>query len=259
MDVTVIKSFLADRLATRNAVEEAAAAVNVSVATMYRYKANPEAIDLGVLKRLSDHLGLPLQNGVAWLKTNVIGSERRRLELEKALSVAGGARFTTMPHYTVNEELPEITRLILQFDYGTRAPQLEREVLPIRAERSHLYSLDAYVSWEVWNVYGYLDFFHGRGRFKDIPKELRVAQIAKFVESSKRPGRHRFMSNSPELPMFGVYSPPGVALVRIDDIHFEFQAPALISSFEETFNEILDHSFTKTADQFIAFLENPSQ
>ena len=34
-----------------------------------------------------------------------------------------------------------------------------------------------------------------------------------------------------------VYAPPGVVLVRVEDIHLEYQAPALVSDFKITFGE----------------------
>ncbi|MGH8865525.1 MAG: hypothetical protein ACREVZ_12890, partial [Burkholderiales bacterium] len=203
-----------------------AGAVGVSTATMYRYKANPEGMGLGTLIRLKDRLGLPLENGAAWSKSNVIAGERRRLSLEKTAAAAGGSRYTTVSPYTVNSELVPIMQLLVRADYGTRAPQIEGELLRIRAEREELYESCAYESWEIWNGCGYVDFFNGRGRFNGVPPALRQAQIEKFIDTSKVPGRHRFIytHNYPELPMFGVYSPPGVALVRIDDIHLEYQA-----------------------------------
>jgi hypothetical protein len=58
--------------------------------------------------------------------------------------------------------------------------------------------------------------------------------------------------------MFGCYSPPPVGLVRVEDVHFEFQEQQLVSSLEDTFNELLGRAHTKTNDEFIAFLINPN-
>jgi transcriptional regulator with XRE-family HTH domain len=256
MDVGLISNFLNDRLSTRKAVEEAAEIIGVSAATMYRYKANPDAISLGQLCKLSQRLGLPLAGGAVWTQDSLLGSERRRLQLEAELAKNGGTRLITIPAYTVNDELPEITRLLLQEDYGARAKQIGAEVLGIRAERQRLYAAARYESWEVWNGYGYLDFLNGRGRYRSIPTELREAQVEKFIESSGRSNVHRFsyMTHSPELPMFGCHTPPGIVLVRVDDIHLEFQAPHLVKSFEETFDHLRRSSSTSAVEQFTAFL-----
>jgi len=258
MDTKIIKSFLNERLSTREATEEAAAVAGVSVATMYRYKSNPEGMGVGTLAKLSEHIGLPLSNGVSWNRMNILGSERRRLTLERVAATAGGARFTTVAPYTVNSELPEITKILLEFDYGTRATAFEAEVLAIRLERAQLYDSDLYDSWEIWSGAGYADFFAGRGRFAAISEQLRQKQITAFVESSMNQKRHRYFYTLPDLPAFGCYSSSGVALVRVDDIHLEFQEPALVLNFEETFNELLDKCHTKTRDEFVTFLSDPS-
>ncbi|UTP39787.1 hypothetical protein M9M90_01025 [Phenylobacterium sp. LH3H17] len=257
MDLTVIKDFLKARLSTREAMEEAAAVAGISLATAYRYKSNPEAMSLGVLTRLSEHFGLPLANGAAWGRMDVLGSERRRLSLETTISAQAGARFMIMAPYTVNDELADITRELLRADYGTRAAQLEGEILSIRGKRAELYRSETYDSWEIWNGLGYADFFHGRGRFAAIPEDLRRAQIDVFLTSSASPKRHRYFYTAPDLPTFGCYSDPGVALVRIEDIHLEFQAPTLVSSFEDTFNELLNRCETKTRDDFVDFAKTP--
>lgn len=261
MDLGVIKSFLDDRLTTKVAVQRAAEVMGVSSATMYRYKANPEAMGLGHLVRLSGHLGLPLTNGAAWSKTSIVESERRRLDLESTLvrGKAEGRRLVTVPAYTVNSEISEVSDLILQADYGTRMTAIGAELTAIRAERSRLYDDPGYESWEIWNGFGYMDFFHGRDRFKSIPAESREAQIRHFIDSSENPKRHRFvyLRHSPDLPMFGCYTPEGVVLVRIDDIHLEFRDSALFDSFEDTFNDFRQRCVTVTREDFISFLKDP--
>lgn len=256
MDIELISNFLNDRLSTRKAVEEAAEIIGVSAATMYRYKAHPDSISLGQISKLSVRLGLPLAGGAVWTQDSILGSERRRLQLETALAENGGTRLITIPSYTVNDELPEITRLLLQEDYGAEAKRFDAEVLGVRAERQRLYQSAQYESWEVWNGYGFLDFLNGHGRYRSIPKDLREAQVKKFIESSGRPNVHRFvyMTHSPELPMFGCHTPPGIALVRVDDIHLEFQASHLVKSFEETFDNLRRSSSTSTVEQFVKFL-----
>jgi hypothetical protein len=261
MDLTAIKSFLDESFNTKSSVQEAADVIGVSVATMYRYKSNPETIGLGQISRLATHFGLPLTSGAAWAKTSVVEAERRRLTLESSLARKGtqGRRLITLPAYTVNSELPEVTRWVLKADYGTRAASLEAEIMKIRRERTRLYDQHSYESWEIWNGFGYHEFFHARGRFSSIPATLRTAQIRRFVESSTEPTRHRFvyLRNTPELPMFGCHVPPGIALVRVDDIHLESQDPTLVESFEKTFNDYREKCVTTTTDQFVSFLENP--
>jgi hypothetical protein len=259
VDPTIIKSFMQERLTTKEEVARAAHAVGVSTATLYRYKSNPEDMGLGVLAKLKDFLGLPLENGAAWSKARVIETERRRLKLEEFAAKAGGARYTTVAPYTVSSELADVTQILLHADYGTRAPSMESDLLNVRRARAATYNAGSYDSWEIWDGYGYSDFFYGRGRFKDIDATMRKHQVAAFVESSRHPKRHRFVyrSHCPSLPMFGCYQPQGVALVRIEDIHIEFQAPELVQSFMETFDELLGHCITKTMDQFIQFITSP--
>lgn len=259
MDIRVIKNFLDSHLDTRLAVENAAKAIGVSAATMYRYKANPEAINLGQAMGLAAHLGLPLSSGAAWSKVDILESERRRLELEQEVAVARGHRLQIVPAYTVNSEIPEVTRLILQADYGTRLPKVETEIMRIRHERARLYDEAQYTSWEIWNGFGYIDFFYGQNRFKGLPEDLRLRQVEKFVESTRLSNRHRFiyLRRTPDIPMFGCFSPIGVALVRVDSIQLEYQDPALVDSFEDTFNDFRKMCFTSTPDEFIAFLREP--
>lgn len=261
MDPTIIKSFMQERLTTKEEVARAARAVGVSTSTLYRYKSNPEDMGLGVLAKLKDILGLPLENGAAWSKAKVIETERRRLQLEQTCAKEGGARYTTVAPYTVNSELAEITQLLLRTDYGTQTATLEKELLEVRQARSALYEASEYESWEIWDAYGYGDFFHGRCRFKSIDKSVRDRQIAAFVESSRQTKRHRFIyrSHCPSLPMFGVYQPQGVALVRVEDIHIEFQTPELVRSFRDTFDDLLSQCATRTSEQFIQFITSPDE
>lgn len=259
MDINIIRSFLNNHLNTRLAVEGAAIAIGVSPATMYRYKANPETISIAQAIKLSEHLGLPLANGAAWSKVNILESERRRLQLESAIADACGHRLQIVPAYTVNSEIPEVTRLILQADYGTRLPKVEAQIMEIRQERARLYDEGKYTSWEIWNGFGYIDFFQGCNRFKGLSDELREKQIEKFIASTMHPNRHRFiyLRRTPDLPMFGCFNPPGVALIRIDNIQLEYQDSTLVESFEDTFNNIRQLCLTTTPDEFISFLRNP--
>lgn len=261
MNPTIIKTFLAERLTTKEEVARAARAVGVSTATLYRYKSNPEDMGLGVLAKLKDILGLPLENGAAWSKARVIDTERRRLQLEEAAAKASGARYTTVAPYTVNSEIEEVTQILLRVDYGTRAPAMEQDLIDVRRKRAELYNAGAYESWEIWDGYGYADFFHGRGRFGGIDEAMRRRQVAAFIESSRHPKRRRFIyrSHCPTLPMFGCYQPQGTALIRVDDVHFEFQAPELVSSLRETFDDLLNQCSTKTLEQFIEFLATPDK
>ncbi len=258
MDLGLIDNFLNQRLSTRKAVEEAASIIGVSTATMYRYKANPEMISLGQICKLSHQLGLPLAEGAVWTDANILSAERRRLELESEVAKNLGTRLITIPAYTVNDEIPEITKLLLLEDYGADAKRFDAELLGVRAERRRLYESAAYESWELWNGFGYRDFLNGRGRYRSIPADLRQAQSAILIETSKRPNVHRFVytAHTPELPMFGCHTPPGVALVRVDDIHLEFQDSQLVKSFEETFEKLRRSSATSTVEQFTTFLRD---
>lgn len=259
MDIKIIKGFLDAHLNTRLAVETAAKAIGVSVATMYRYKANPETISLGQAVKLSENLGLPLANGAAWSKAEILESERRRLVLESEIAATNGHRLQFVPAYTVNSELPEVTRLILQSDYGTRLPKVEAEIMRIRAQRARIYEEGRYTSWEIWNGFGYRDFFYGQNRFKGLDDNLRALQIEKFVESTKHPARNRYiyLQRTPDMPMFGCFTPLGVALVRVGNIQLEYQDSALVESFEDTFNDFRKNCLTATPEEFVAFIRDP--
>lgn len=260
MDLGLIRTFLNQRLSTRKAVEEAAEIIGVSTATMYRYKSTPEIISLGQLCKLSQQLGLPLAGGAVWTDASIMSSERRRLELESEIAKSQGTRLITIPSYTVNDELPDITKLLLLEDYGADAKRFDAELLGVRAERRRLYQDVTYESWELWNGFGYRDFLNGRGRYRSIPEDLRQAQIEILIETSKRPNIHRFfyLAHTPELPMFGCHNPPNVALVRVEDIHLEFQDSQLVKSFEDTFEKLRRSAATSTLEQFTTFLRNGS-
>jgi hypothetical protein len=45
-------------------------------------------------------------------------------------------------------------------------------------------------------------------------------------------------------------------LVRVDDIHLEFQDSQLVKSFEETFEKLRRSSATSTVEQFTTFLRD---
>jgi hypothetical protein len=257
MDLRAVEAFLGERLNTKDAMAEAANVATVSLATMYRYKANPDSMSLKTLRLLSNHFALPLSHTAIWSKDDILASERRRLSLESAIAKVGGRRIQTVWPYTVNDELPELTRALLKVDYGPRATELEDEILSIRADRAALYENDAYESWEIWNQRGYSDFVAGRGRFAAIPLGIRQAQVQVFARSSRSSFRQRYFYDGFDLPAFGCFSNPGVALIRIDDIHLEVQETHLVDSFTRVFNELRERCVTKSQDEFLQLLTNP--
>jgi hypothetical protein len=256
VDINVIKSFLNQRLPTRESMEHAASLAGISVATLYRYKSNPESISLGVLAQLTKHLGLPLANGAAWARTEIVAAEHRRLALETHLASVSGRRCIIVAPYTVNDELPEITRMLVENDYGTKARELVEPILEIRMQRAKLYNSQKYDSWEIWNGHGYSDFLLSRGRYQGLSNDLKNRQIAIFKESSVSRSKRFFYIGS-DLPTFGCYSEPKIALLRIEDIHLEFQDVELVESFEDTFNDLVRRCATRTHEEFVSLLYVP--
>src|SRR5438046_2310711 len=121
MKTELIANFLRDRLQTTEQMQYAARLIEVSLGTMYRYRANPEAMPLGKLAKLADQFGLPIEGTAAWSRTDLVQGERRRWEWEAKIAAVCGTRFTVTPVFTVNCELPEFTRKVWENDYPMSA------------------------------------------------------------------------------------------------------------------------------------------
>ena len=249
-----------ERLTTRERAAEAAKVMGVSVATLYRYKKDPASIPFGKLVALGEHLAFPIEDTVAWSRADVIQGERRRYELEERIASTHGRRFTVTPSYSVATELSEMTRQLWQIDYPTRTRDGLEVYLDLRAKRRALYFSGKYESFELISGGGYLDFFHGEGRFKGIPKELREKQVKAFLKSFELPHIQRriHLRNTPELPTVTCYS-NAVAWIRVDDITIEFSGTPKVSELTDVFNDYFMNADIVSKDDVRAFFRNPGR
>ncbi len=258
MNVDLFKRVLEERLTTRDLVAAAAQAVDVSIATMYRYKSDPAVIPFGKIVTLGKYLAFPIEGTVAWSRADVLQGEHRRLELEQRVSQAGGRRFTVTPSYTVAAELPEMTRGLWQFDYPSREGGEFEQYLELRAQRRKLYLDGKYNSLEIITAGGYRDFFFGEGRFTGIPKALRDKQVAELLKSLKLPHVQRrvYTQNTPEVPVITCYS-TAIAVIRVDDITIEFNDSPKVSELIEVFDYYFKEASIAAKDEIADFLRNP--
>jgi hypothetical protein len=259
MEIAIVKNLMNERLTTANLMNDAARKIGVSLATMYRYKSNPELIPLGKLISLCEHLGFPLGGSITWSKNKVLQGERRRYELEKEIAEQEfGKRYVITPSYTVTSELPEVTRQLWDYDYGTRYQELISDYIGLRQERCKLYQEGKYESFEIINGFCYKDFFYGQGRFKGLPKELRMKQIDSLIKSLEYPhvNRRIYLKATPELPIFSCFS-TDKAVIRIDDFIVEFNNETIVKELVETYNTYYDTADIINKDQVKVFLQKP--
>ena len=255
MDVEIVRNLLKDRLPTAELANEAAERIGVSVATMYRYKKDPQSIPFGKLVTLGKYLGFPIGGSAAWSRSDVLASERRRYELEAGVAAIHGTRYIVTPSFTVTCELPEFTEQLWDFDYGTRQRDVMTKYMDLRKQRCELYKRGAYESVEIFIGAGYEDFLHRRGRFRGVSEELRNKQLEQITRSLEYPHVHRrvYLKNTPELPIFSCYS-TDIAVIRVDDFTVEFNGPDTAKELIEIFNEYYDGADLKTAEEVREFL-----
>lgn len=255
MDVEIVKSLLRDRLPTAELAQEAAARIGVSLATMYRYKKDPQSIPFGKLVTLGEFLGFPIGGSAAWSRSDALASERRRYELESAVAAIRGRRYIVTPSFTVTCEVPEFTEQLWDFDYGTRQHETRPKYLEVRNQRCEVYRRGSYESVELFIGAGYQDFLHRRGRFQGVSEAMRDRQLEQIVLSLEYPHVHRrvYLKNTPELPVFTCYS-NDIAIIRVDDFTVEFNGPDTARELVEIYNEYYDNADLKTVDEVREFL-----
>lgn len=260
MNIEYFKTIIDERLTTRELVGEAARIINVSTATMYRYKRDPAAIPFGKLVALGKYLAFPIEGTVAWSRADVIQGERRRLQLEFKAAKVGGSRFTVTPSYSVNAELPEMTRQLWEFDYPGKDKKELETYLHLRSSRHELYVAGQYQSLELLSGSGYMDLFYGRGRFKDVPDAVRKKQITAFLKTMEYPHVQRrvYLKHTPELPVITCYS-TNIAVIRVDDITIEFNDTPKVSELIDVYNHYFKNADIISKDRVAKFLENPSK
>ncbi len=258
-----VKRLLNERLPTAKLMQQAASAIDVSLATMYRYKSDPSAIPFGALVNLGKYLAFPIEGTVVWSKQDVPRSELRRFQLESAVAMqeTHGSRFTVTPSYSVNVELPEVTQLLWDFDYGPPSSNCDlNRYLEYRCARRKMYLEGKYNSLELITGNGYRDFFNGQGRFKGIPRILRQQQVKEFIRTLELPhvSRRVYLKSTPELPVFTCYS-NAVAVIRVDDFTVEFSGTGAVHELTEIFHNYFDNADLKAKEEMVDFLRNPNQ
>ena len=259
MDIKIIQNLMRERLTTAELMKGVSTEIGVSLATMYRYKSNPALMPLGKLVSLCRYLAFPLEGGVIWSKVDIVQGERRRYELEKEIAnQPGGRRFVITPSFTVVAELPEITTELWEYDYSIGAKDLLPKYRDLRNNRSLLYAQGKYESFELINGYGYQDFFQLKNRFSGLTEELKNKQIQKLLETLNYPHvtRRVYLKTTPELPIFSSYS-TGKAIIRIDDIVFEFHDEIVTSELNSVYHQYFEAADLKSKEQVRRFLENP--
>jgi hypothetical protein len=258
-----VKKLLTERLTTAKLMRQAASVIDVSLATMYRYKSDPSAIPFGALVNLGKYLAFPIEGTVVWSKQDVPRSELRRFQLESAVAMqeARGSRFTVTPSYSVNVELPEVTQFLWNFDYGRPSSNGELDrYLEHRCARRKMYLEGKYNSLELITGNGYRDFFNGKGRFKGVPTNLRQKQVKELIRTLDLPHviRRLYLKNTPELPVFTCYS-NAVAVIRVDDFTVEFSGTSAVQELTEVFQNYFANADVKTKEEMVDFLKHPNQ
>lgn len=254
MNIDTFRTVMTERLDTVERVKAAAQAIEVSVATLYRYKKSPDDIPTGKTLALMNFLGIPLADRVSWKRPEFVAAERRRLELEMAIA-NGGTRYVVTPTFTVNAELPELSRVVSVFDYGRRHAHRIPELLELRAERRDLYVRGSYASFELIHAPSYLDFLNGTGRYADIPEEVRRMQVKELVRSMDMPtvDRRVYVRHTPELPVVSVYS-TGVSILRADDFVVEFHDAQVLQELTAIFMDFFEAADLRSKDSVLRFL-----
>jgi hypothetical protein len=258
MDAESVRNLLRERLTTADAMQQAAGSIGVSVATMYRYKSNPEGIPLGKLISLGKYLAFPIAGSVTWSRTDIVAMERRRYQLEASVAGQTGRRYVVTPSFTANCEVPEFTKALWDFDYGTGNQHSLANYLELRSKRRELYEQGLYESFELVSGAGYADFFQRQGRFKGLSEQLMRRQLDELVRSLAYPHIHRrvYLKNSPELPIFSCYS-SNVAVIRVDDFTAEFGGESVARELVDIFKEYFDSADLKTVEEVRDFFLCP--
>lgn len=239
-------------------MKEMAAVLGVSLATAYRYRKNPSEMSLAAFERLADHLRVPVSMNLVYRDTDVLAAEEARLGMEREIAAERSWRFVATPHFTVNCEIEDFTRELIDIQYGERMSSDDKEAyIRARAERRRLYLEGAYHSEEV--IYGpaYVDFFYGRGIFEQISKPTRMAQLHEVISTSRlsHVSRHIYVNVTPELPIILNYG-TGKSVIRVEDLTICFtdnDCDEAVRVLRDYANKAL-HTEQSSVQ---AFLENP--
>ncbi|MBU1495166.1 MAG: hypothetical protein KJ956_14510 [Actinobacteria bacterium] len=252
-----IRLLLKTRLDTRERVERAANAIGVSAATLYRYKSAPENIPLGKLSALNDLLGFSLGDGATWVRSEFIEAEERREALEASIA-AGGMRLVVTPAFSVNAQLPDVTRAVMDFDHGVHRRSDFERYLAIRQQRRELYLSGDYESLEIIDAASYVDFFEGRGRYRSLSDDLRRKQIDELVRTTRLDHvvRRVYVRSTPELPIVSWYS-TGTVVARLDDFVIEFTNRDAVDELATIVSRFYGSAEIQAVDQVEEFLLSP--
>jgi hypothetical protein len=259
MDTEQIKNMMKERLSTKALAEEAARFCDISVATIYRYKSDPSQMPISVAVKLAEYLGYPLEESASWSRSDPLLSENRRLQLETELSESGGDRLAITTAYAVTCELPELRRCMWDADYGCRHAEKLEQYISIRMRRSDVYKGGRYKSFEIIMAQAYRDFFNCKGLFSCLSTDLRDKQMEALIASLDFPHVRRrvYLQNTPELPVFQAFGEVA-AVIRVDDIIFEYRNRKLISELTDVFHDYYSRCDLKTHEAVREFYRNPN-
>ncbi len=264
-----IKELLNSSLTTKAETQKLSNNIGVSVATMYRYKKEPELIPFGILLKIKGYLGRPVNSPDYVLKSpsDFVIAEERRLSFEQSCS--GGSRYVITPIFSVNSETEDFTRTVTRFDYPD-APDCQIEnLVKVRRKRCGVYKKGEYKSFELIDANKYRDFYLGVNRFSMLTRECINQQIEELVKSTMFPNvdRRIYLFNTPELPVVSCYEVDTrkkaflKCIVRADDFVAEYTNENSPDSATEIKNMFMRFYETKTnlkdPEDVIDFLRNP--
>ena len=264
-----VKELLNSSLTTKADAQDLSDNIGVSVATMYRYKKEPELIPFGILLKIKEYLGHPINTPDYVLKSpnDFVVAEERRLSFEQSCS--GGSRYVVTPIFSVNSETEEFTRAVAKYDYPEATDEQIENLVKIRRKRCVVYKKGEYKSFELIDASKYRDFYLGVNRFSMLSQECINRQVDELVKSTllSNVERRIYLYNTPELPVVSCYEVDTKkkaflkCVVRADDFVTEYtnenssesatEIKKMFDKFYETKTNLV------TPEDVIDFLKNP--
>lgn len=256
MNIEQIKQHMQRELGTLEQLVKVAEKIGVSQATMYRFKSNPEAMQLGHFLKLTELIGFPTSEDIAWLPKEFVPEEEYRLKHESAVAKVNGSRMTVTPFFSVNVELPEITKITAEEIYGVSANRGMDLYLEARKKRKDLYLNSKYKSKEIINGYLYLEFFRREKMHRGISESQKEKQIQEIIKSMDLESVQRRVYFGHDLPLITWYS-TGVALLRFGQFTIQVTGSILTDAAADIFNEYYLKCDLKNNEDVKDFIKNP--
>lgn len=261
MNLDALKARLQEVLRTTEAVATAAKHIDVSPATLYRYKANPEQLPLGKFIALVEHLGLPVAEHSVLLPPQFVDAERHRLSHERAIAAQGGKgeRLSVTPFFPVTTEIPQITAHVAESTFGAPNRHQFPEYFAARAERVALYMQRRYNSIEIINAYCYRSFFNRSvdAEYAALTQNMRDSQVERLAETNQWDNVTRRIYFGHELPYITAYS-DGSAIPRIDEFTLEVTGERMVTDLKSIFFKYFNACKVKARDDVTRFLQDPN-